>query len=106
MVPAVSYTAFQTLNNILTVLLSANALGLFAPVFTIVLYAALAALRGEPMDAETAFTTVALLLMITRTSQANNLFGWIVSGALKTNLRALKQPLALLYHAQLEKILS
>lgn len=44
---------------------SANALGLFAPVFTIVLYAALAALRGDGMDAETTFTTVALLLMIT-----------------------------------------
>lgn len=44
------------------------------------------------MDAETAFTTVALLLMITRTSQAHNIFGWIISSTLKTNLRVLKQP--------------
>ncbi|KAK2596916.1 hypothetical protein N8I77_012799 [Diaporthe amygdali] len=44
---------------------SANALGLFAPVITLVLYAALAMLRGEALDAETAFTSVALLLMIT-----------------------------------------
>lgn len=71
MVPAVSSIAFQDLNHVLTVLLSANALGLFAPVFTIVLYAALAVLRGDVMDAETAFTTVALLLMITRMSQVH-----------------------------------
>lgn len=55
----------------LTALLPANALGLFAPVFTIVLYAALAATRGDVMDAETAFTTIALLLMITRMSRAH-----------------------------------
>lgn len=90
MVPAVSCTAFHNLNNVLKVLLLANALGLFAPVFTIVLYAALAALRGEAMDAETAFTTVALLLMITRTSQVHNIFGWIISSTLKTNLRVFK----------------
>lgn len=67
--PAVSRTAFRNSNNMLTALVLANALGLFAPVFTIVLYAALAALRGDAMDAETAFTSVALLLMITRRSQ-------------------------------------
>ncbi|KAI3399955.1 hypothetical protein diail_5111 [Diaporthe ilicicola] len=44
---------------------SANALGLFAPVVTLVLYSAIAMFRGEVMDAETAFTSVALLLMIT-----------------------------------------
>lgn len=59
----------QHANHMLTALLPANALGLFAPVFTIVLYAALAAMRGDKMDAETAFTTVALLLMITRMSR-------------------------------------
>lgn len=57
----------QRASNKLTASLPANALGLFAPVFTIVLYACLASLRGDVMDAETAFTTVALLLMITRT---------------------------------------
>lgn len=77
MVPAVSPTALQAMNNILTPLLSANALGLFAPVFTIVLYAALAALRGDVMDAETAFTSVALLLMITRAFQAYKFFTWV-----------------------------
>ncbi|KUI57164.1 Multidrug resistance-associated protein 1 [Cytospora mali] len=44
---------------------SANALGMFAPVLTIVLYAGLAMLRGAVLDAETAFTTVAILSMIT-----------------------------------------
>lgn len=60
------FNRFQRASNRLTALLPANALGLFAPVFTIVLYAGLASLRGDVMDAETAFTTVALLLMITR----------------------------------------
>lgn len=40
-------------------------MGLFAPVLTIVLYAALARLRGEALDVETAFTSVAILSMIT-----------------------------------------
>lgn len=71
MVPVVSSAAFQNWDNVLTALLLANALGLFAPVFTIVLYAALAVLRGDVMDAETAFTTVALLLMITRMSEVH-----------------------------------
>ncbi|CAN8101311.1 unnamed protein product [Discula destructiva] len=44
---------------------SANALGMFAPVLTIVLYAILAGLHGEPLDVETAFTTIAILAMIT-----------------------------------------
>lgn len=38
---------------------------MFAPVFTIVLYAVLAALRGEALDVETTFTTTAVLSMIT-----------------------------------------
>lgn len=44
---------------------TANALGLFAPVLTIILYASLARLRGEALDVETAFTSVAILAMIT-----------------------------------------
>lgn len=44
---------------------TANALGLFAPVLTIVLYGALAPLRGEALDVETAFTSIAVLSMIT-----------------------------------------
>lgn len=44
---------------------AANALGLFAPVLTIVLYAVLARLRGVALDVETAFTTIAVLAMIT-----------------------------------------
>lgn len=52
--------------------------------FTILLYAALAALRGDVMDAETAFTTVALLVMITRTSRAHFIFARVFSSAPKT----------------------
>ncbi|ROV96362.1 hypothetical protein VPNG_09065 [Cytospora leucostoma] len=44
---------------------SANALGMFAPVLTIALYAGLAMLRGQALDVDTAFTTVAILSMVT-----------------------------------------
>lgn len=44
---------------------TANALGMFAPVLTMVLYAILARLHGETLDVETAFTSVAILAMIT-----------------------------------------
>lgn len=44
---------------------SANALGIFAPVLTIVLYAVLARLQNQDFGAETAFTTIAVLSMIT-----------------------------------------
>ncbi|KAI0381939.1 ABC transporter [Hypomontagnella monticulosa] len=44
---------------------SANALGMFAPVVTLVLYAILARLRGGALDTETAFTSIAILIMIT-----------------------------------------
>lgn len=44
---------------------SANALGMFAPVLTLVLYAILARLRGSGLDAETAFTSIAVLVLIT-----------------------------------------
>ncbi|QLI66506.1 ABC multidrug transporter B [Metarhizium brunneum] len=44
---------------------SANANGLFTPVITVVLYAMLAASRGERLDTKTAFTTVAILSLVT-----------------------------------------
>ncbi|KAI1382387.1 ABC transporter [Hypoxylon crocopeplum] len=44
---------------------SANANGMFAPVLTLVLYAILAKVRGGELDTETAFTTIAILGMIT-----------------------------------------
>lgn len=45
--------------------LSANALGMFAPVFTIVAYAGVANSRGQGLDTETAFTSIAILAMVT-----------------------------------------
>ncbi|KAI0147916.1 ABC transporter [Hypoxylon sp. NC0597] len=44
---------------------SANANGMFAPVITLVLYAILARFRGSRLDTETAFTTIAILNMVT-----------------------------------------
>lgn len=44
---------------------SANFLGMFAPVLTLVLYAVLAKVRGDNLDTETAFTTIAILIMVT-----------------------------------------
>ncbi|KAI0176465.1 ABC transporter [Hypoxylon sp. FL1284] len=44
---------------------SANALGMSAPVLTLVLYAILANMRGVKLDTETAFTTIAILIMVT-----------------------------------------
>lgn len=44
---------------------SANALGMFAPVLTLVLYAIFAGIGGTRLDAETAFTTMAILGMVT-----------------------------------------
>ncbi|KAI1875114.1 uncharacterized protein JN550_002543 [Neoarthrinium moseri] len=44
---------------------SANALGIFTPIITLVLYAVLARLKGVSLDAETAFTTTAILGMVT-----------------------------------------
>lgn len=44
---------------------SANALGMFAPVLTLTLFAILAEIQGRQLDARTAFTTTALLIMIT-----------------------------------------
>ncbi|KAH8194053.1 hypothetical protein TruAng_011783 [Truncatella angustata] len=44
---------------------SANALGIFAPVITLVLYAVVVKLQGRRLDAEAAFTTTAILGMVT-----------------------------------------
>ncbi|KAI1414778.1 ABC transporter [Hypoxylon sp. FL1857] len=44
---------------------SANANGMFTPVITLVLYAILARVSGSGLDTETAFTTVAILSMVT-----------------------------------------
>lgn len=43
----------------------ANALGIFAPVVTLVVFALVARLQGSQMDVSTAFTTVAILALVT-----------------------------------------
>ncbi|KAI1009685.1 hypothetical protein LB504_003025 [Fusarium proliferatum] len=45
---------------------SANALGIFSPILTFVIFVMYANLRGSTLDAETAFTTTALLGLVTR----------------------------------------
>ncbi|PYI35295.1 putative ABC transporter [Aspergillus indologenus CBS 114.80] len=44
---------------------SANALGIFSPAITVVIYALIAVARGGTLDTETAFTTMAILSMVT-----------------------------------------
>ncbi|WQF82387.1 Putative AAA+ ATPase domain, ABC transporter type 1, transmembrane domain-containing protein [Colletotrichum destructivum] len=44
---------------------SANALGIFTPIITFVLFVLVASLKGSALDAETAFTTTALLGLVT-----------------------------------------
>ncbi|KAF8851871.1 putative ABC transporter [Acephala macrosclerotiorum] len=44
---------------------SANALGIFSPAITLVIYAIIAGLHGKSLDTETAFTTMAILSMVT-----------------------------------------
>ncbi|KAF5694946.1 major facilitator family transporter [Fusarium denticulatum] len=44
---------------------SANALGIFSPILTFVIFVLYANLRGSSLDAETAFTTTALLGLVT-----------------------------------------
>ncbi|KAK2041784.1 P-loop containing nucleoside triphosphate hydrolase protein [Colletotrichum somersetense] len=44
---------------------SANALGIFSPIITFVLFVFVASLRGSALDTETAFTTTALLGLVT-----------------------------------------
>ena len=45
--------------------LIANALGMFSPAITIVVFAVISRARGRSLDTETAFTTIAILGMIT-----------------------------------------
>ncbi|KAJ2990299.1 hypothetical protein NUW58_g3015 [Xylaria curta] len=44
---------------------SANALGIFSPAITIVIFAIMSSYQGRDLDTETAFTTIAILSMIT-----------------------------------------
>ncbi|KAI1820889.1 putative ABC transporter [Xylaria intraflava] len=44
---------------------SANALGIFSPAITLVLFAMISGARGHDLDTQTAFTTIAILGMIT-----------------------------------------
>ncbi|CZR52737.1 related to multidrug resistance protein [Phialocephala subalpina] len=44
---------------------SANALGIISPAVTLVIYAVIAGIRGRSLDTETAFTTMAILSMVT-----------------------------------------
>lgn len=43
----------------------ANALGIFSPAATLVIFAAIAGVHGRKLDTETAFTTMAILSMVT-----------------------------------------
>ncbi|KFX93219.1 hypothetical protein O988_06925 [Pseudogymnoascus sp. VKM F-3808] len=44
---------------------SANALGIFSPAVTLVIFAVIAGVHGRSLDTETAFTTMAILSMVT-----------------------------------------
>lgn len=57
------YVISLTVDHLLIIL--ANALGIFSPAITLVLFAILANLNGQTLDTETAFTTVAILSMVT-----------------------------------------
>ncbi|KAK8079416.1 ABC transporter [Apiospora hydei] len=57
---------------------SANALGIFTPVATLLLFATIAALNGSKLDVETAFTTIAILGLVTHPA---NMVMTIVPGA-------------------------
>ncbi|KAK5653329.1 hypothetical protein OQA88_9020 [Cercophora sp. LCS_1] len=54
---------------------SANALGIFLPAVTLVLFAVWAGVRGGRLDTETAFTTMAVLGMVTH--PANMVMTWV-----------------------------
>ncbi|KAH8899329.1 hypothetical protein GQ53DRAFT_709991 [Thozetella sp. PMI_491] len=60
---------------------SANAVGLFTPVLTIVVFAVLAMRRGEPLQTTTAFPTISILLLIT---QPANMISTYVPRAIAT----------------------
>jgi ATP-binding cassette, subfamily C (CFTR/MRP), member 1 len=44
---------------------TANALGIFSPIITLAIFSLVASLRGSALDTETAFTTTALLRLVT-----------------------------------------
>jgi ABC-type bacteriocin/lantibiotic exporter with double-glycine peptidase domain len=52
-------------SSLQTNLASANALGIFSPAITIAIFAMVSKLRGHTLDAQTAFTTMAILSMVT-----------------------------------------
>ena len=49
--------------------LIANAVGIFTPVITIILFALIAATHHTQLDAKTAFTTLAILALVTHPGQ-------------------------------------
>jgi ABC-type multidrug transport system fused ATPase/permease subunit len=53
------------LSSLQTNLASANALGIFSPAITIAIFAGISRFRGHTLDAQTAFTTMAILSMVT-----------------------------------------
>ena len=53
------------LNLLQTNYTAANALGIFSPSITLVVFAVISGVRGQNLDTETAFTTVAILTMVT-----------------------------------------
>lgn len=55
----------------------ANALGIFSPVITLAIFAIMSYFRGQNLDAETAFTTVAILTMVTHPANMVNVFPFI-----------------------------
>ncbi|KAL7932586.1 P-loop containing nucleoside triphosphate hydrolase protein [Trichoderma chlorosporum] len=61
---------------------SANALGIFAPAATIVVYAIVARLQGSQLSVSTAFTTVAILALVTEPA---NMIMTIVPNAVATS---------------------
>ncbi|RFU73105.1 abc transporter [Trichoderma arundinaceum] len=61
---------------------SANALGIFAPVVTLVVFAIVARLQGSEMDVSTAFTTVAILALVTEPA---NMIMTIIPNAFATS---------------------
>ncbi|KAK0733418.1 P-loop containing nucleoside triphosphate hydrolase protein [Lasiosphaeria miniovina] len=54
---------------------SANALGMFTPVITIILFAVLARLSGRALDTKTAFPTIAVLGLVTHSANMVMTFG-------------------------------
>ncbi|KAH6606099.1 MRP-type ABC transporter [Trichoderma cornu-damae] len=60
----------------------ANALGIFAPVVTLVVFAIVARLQGSQMDVSTAFTTVAILALVTEPA---NMIMTIIPNAVATS---------------------